>query len=78
MLHKRVCAKVPFFYCHSCIQAYQCLVLIRACLHVCVHGFCACVCVCIVLCSFSSLEDVTCVGKDSVKGGRLGGGQHSH
>lgn len=36
------------------------------------------VCVCIVLCSLSSLEDVTCVGKDSVKGGKLGGGQHSH
>lgn len=35
---------------------------------------CALYCVC----SFGSLEDVTCVGKDSVNGGKLGGGQHSH
>lgn len=45
------------------------------CLYVYAYAY---VCVCIVLCSLSSLEDVTCVGKDSVKGGKLGGGQHSH
>lgn len=69
-----VCAKV-LFLCHFCVHEHQCFVLKCMCLYVYAYS---CVCVCIVLCSLSSLEDVTCVGKDSVKGGKLGGGQHSH